>query len=88
MNRRDFSKLSVFGLAWTSLPLLAQNVASSQKPVAYAAIGLGRISDIFMRACAQSQTAKVTALVTGHPDTKGVKYARDVRNSEILDLHL
>ena len=28
-----------------------------------------------MRACAQSQTAKVTALVTGHPDTKGVKYA-------------
>jgi predicted dehydrogenase len=48
---------------------------SLQKPVGYAAIGLGRISDIFMRACAQSQTAKVTALVTGHPDTKGVKYA-------------
>jgi predicted dehydrogenase len=74
MNRRDFSKLSALGFAWTSLPLFAQNLASSQKPVAYAAIGLGRISDIFMRACAQSQTAKVTALVTGHPDTKGVKY--------------
>ena len=48
---------------------------SPQKPVGYAAIGLGRISDIFMRACANSQTAKITALVTGHPDTKGVKYA-------------
>jgi predicted dehydrogenase len=74
MNRRDFSKFSALGLAWTCLPPYAQNVGSSQKPVNYAAIGLGRISDIFMRACAQSQTAKVTALVTGHPDTKGVKY--------------
>jgi predicted dehydrogenase len=74
MNRRDFSKLSAFGCAWASLPAFAQSVASSPKPVGYAAIGLGRISDIFMRACAQSQTAKVTALVTGHPDTKGVKY--------------
>ena len=71
MNRRDFSKFSALGLAWTCLPPYAQNVGSSQKPVNYAAIGLGRISDIFMRACAQSQTAKVTALVTGHPDTKG-----------------
>jgi predicted dehydrogenase len=75
MNRRDFSKLSALGFAWTCLPSYAQNVGSSQKPVGYAAIGLGRISDIFMQACAQSHTAKITALVTGHPDTKGVKYA-------------
>jgi predicted dehydrogenase len=75
MERRDFTKLSAFAFAWTCLPSYAQNAGASQKPVGYAAIGLGTISDIFMRACAQSQTAKVTALVTGHPDTKGVKYA-------------
>src|ERR1700685_2762062 len=73
MNRREFIKLSALALAWKRLPF-AQALAS-QKPVGYAAIGLGTISDIFMRACANSQTAKVTALVTGHPETKGVKYA-------------
>jgi hypothetical protein len=38
------------------------------KPVGYAAVGLGTISDIFMRACAQSQSAKITALVIRNPD--------------------
>ena len=61
-------------MAWNSLPLRLQ-AASAQKPVGFAAVGLGNISDIFMRACANSQRAKITALVTGHPDTKGVKYA-------------
>src|SRR6202167_2003693 len=75
MERRDFTKLSAFAMAWRCLPSYAQNIGASQTPVGYAAIGLGTISSIFMRACAQSQTAKVTALVTGHPDTKGVKYA-------------
>lgn len=75
MDRREFAKLSAFALAWTGLPSYAQIPALSHNPVGYAAIGLGSISDIFMRACAQSQTAKVTALVTGHPDTKGAKYA-------------
>ena len=75
IRRRDFAKVSAFTLAWMSLPSHAQNLSASQKPIGYAAIGLGRISDIFMQACAQSQTAKITALVTGHPDTKGVKYA-------------
>lgn len=77
MNRRDFTKLSAVGLACASLPAYARArlATSAQKPIGYAAIGLGRISDIFMRACAQSQTAKITALVTGHPDTKGAKYA-------------
>jgi len=73
MDRREFTKLSALALAWNYLPLRA--LASTQKPVGYAAVGLGTISDIFMRACANSQTAKITALVTGHPDTKGVKYA-------------
>ena len=75
MERRNFVKLSALAMAWTCMPSYAQNVGASGKPVGYGAIGLGTISDIFMRACAQSQTAKITALVTGHPDTKGVKYA-------------
>src|SRR6202161_2953879 len=75
MERRNFTKLSALALAWTCMPSYAQNMGASRKPVGYAAIGLGTISDIFMRACAQSQTAKLHALVTGHPDTKGVKYA-------------
>src|ERR1700689_5514255 len=75
MERRNFTKLSALALAWTCMPSYAQNIGASRKPVGFAAIGLGTISDIFMRACAQSQTAKITALVTGHPDTKGVKYA-------------
>jgi predicted dehydrogenase len=72
MDRRNFTKLSSLALAATQLPARAQ---SSTKPVGYAAIGLGTISDIFMRACANSQTAKITALVTGHPEDKGAKYA-------------
>ncbi len=74
MDRREFAKLSAFALASSFVPSFAQNLAAT-RPVGYAAIGLGRISDIFMRACANSQTAKITALVTGHPDTKGVKYS-------------
>ena len=73
MNRRQFTKLSALALAWSSLPV--RTYAAAQKPVGFAAVGLGNISDIFMRACANSQKAKITALVTGHPDTKGVKYA-------------
>jgi predicted dehydrogenase len=74
MNRREFTKLSALALASPYLPAFAQ-ISGSQKPVGFAAIGLGRISDIFMQACAVSKVAKVTALVTGHPDTKGAKYS-------------
>jgi predicted dehydrogenase len=38
-------------------------------------VGLGTISDIFMRACHASTKAKVVALVTGHPIEKGRRYA-------------
>lgn len=72
MDRRSFAKLSSLALAATQLPARAQ---TASKPVGYAAIGLGSISDIFMRACADSQTAKITALVTGHPVEKGAMYA-------------
>src|ERR1019366_8767906 len=30
----------------------------------------------FMEACANSRTVKITALVTGHPDTKGVQFSQ------------
>ena len=73
MDRREFTKLSAFALAWKYLPI--QAYGAIKKPVGYAAVGLGTISDIFMRACANSQTAKITALVTGHPDSKGAKYS-------------
>jgi predicted dehydrogenase len=73
MDRRAFTKLSGLALAATHLSSHAQNTAT--RPVGFAAIGLGTISDIFMRACANSQTAKITALVTGHPADKGARYA-------------
>ena len=76
MDRRDFAKLSALAMAWGSLPTFAQTAASSGKPLGFAAVGLGRICDIFMRACAdQSAGARLTGLVTGHADTKGAQYA-------------
>ena len=75
MDRRSFTRLSALALAATRVRSLAQPASTAVRPVGYAAIGLGTISDIFMRACAKTQTAKITALVTGHPDTKGKKYA-------------
>lgn len=74
MNRRQFTRTSALVFAAMKLPALAQAPLAS-KPVGYAVVGLGSISDIFMRACANSQTAKITALVTGHPTEKGSKYA-------------
>ncbi len=74
MNRRQFTKVSALAIASTRLSSFAQSSAP-KKPVGFAAVGLGSISDIFMRACANSQSAKITALVTGHPEEKGLKYA-------------
>jgi predicted dehydrogenase len=86
IDRRAFNRLSALALAGARVPSFAQSgtqpatqpaapTPAAQQPVGYAAIGLGAVSDIFMRACANSKTAKITALVTGHPDTKGKKYA-------------
>jgi predicted dehydrogenase len=74
MDRRRFTEISALTLASTRLPALAQTKAN-EKPVGFAAVGLGSISDIFMRACANTSSAKITALVTGHPTEKGLKYA-------------
>lgn len=75
MDRRNFTRLSALALAATRVPSFAQSPPDRSKPVGYAAIGLGTISDIFMRACAKTESAKITALVTGHPETKGKRYA-------------
>jgi predicted dehydrogenase len=85
MDRRDFTKLSALAVTWSALPAYARAAGASQNPLGFAAIGLGRICDIFMRACNGSTAAKVTALVTGHPDTKGAKYSAmyDVPKSSI-----
>lgn len=72
MNRRDFARLSAMALAANRLS--AQQ--SSAKPVGFAAVGLGTISGIFSEALAASQTAKLAAVVTGHPDTKGRDYTQ------------
>ncbi len=74
MDRRDFARLSALALASAALPD-AGNAQDTGKPVNYALIGLGGISDIFGRACLASQKVKVTALVTGHADTKGREWA-------------
>ncbi len=89
MDRRVFTKLSAFSLAASRLhsPLAAagQAVAPSVRPVGIASVGLGGISDTFMRACAKSLTVKTTGLVTGHPQEKGTKYSAlyDVPSSSI-----
>jgi predicted dehydrogenase len=61
--------------AITPAPPTGEPLGPGEKPIGYAAVGLGTISGIFMRACAESKKAKITALVTGHPDTKGKQYA-------------
>lgn len=80
LDRRAFTKLSALSLAATRLA--AQKPATSisgaptlSKPVGFAPVGLGSISDIFMKACRQTPNATITGLVTGHPAEKGPKYA-------------
>lgn len=87
MDRRDFTKLSALALAGANLSTIAQaqttaantsaEDAGSGKPIGYALIGLGTISDIFGRGCLKlaGKNIKVTALVTGHGDTKGKEWA-------------
>ncbi|HEY6452219.1 MAG TPA: Gfo/Idh/MocA family oxidoreductase, partial [Steroidobacteraceae bacterium] len=80
MNRRDFTALSALTMASASLAHLPRAFAGAApaapaRPVGFAAVGLGTICDLFMRACTSSNKAKITALVTDHPDTKGAHYA-------------
>ena len=70
LNRREFARLSALTAAASALPLRAQ----SPSPLRFAAVGLGDISDMFMKACAQSTKCKITGLVSGHADQKAPKY--------------
>lgn len=79
-TRRRFTALSAMAVAASRLP--AQKPAKSvsgaptlDKPVGFAPVGLGDISNIFMQACARTPNATITGLVTGHPAEKGTKYA-------------
>ena len=71
ISRRTFTKLSAFAAAGHSLPAFG----AENHPVRFAAVGLGVISDIFMKACSQSTKCKLTALVSGHAAEKVPKYA-------------
>lgn len=73
MDRRHFARLSALALAASRLPRAA---AQSTQPIGFAAVGLGDISGIFSRALTHSTKAKLTAVVTGHPDTKGRDYTQ------------
>ncbi|HLI77017.1 MAG TPA: Gfo/Idh/MocA family oxidoreductase [Acidobacteriaceae bacterium] len=75
MHRRDFTKLSAFAAAATTLPTWAQNAApNATGKLRFAAVGLGGISDIFMRAVSQSEKCAITGLVSGHAEEKAPKY--------------
>ena len=77
MNRRHFAKLSALTLAGTQLRASAQsnhNTTSADGRVGIAAVGLGSIAEVFMRAATASPNTRITGLVTGHPAEKGVKF--------------
>lgn len=73
MNRRDFTRLSALSLAATQLSRVGESQASSGK-MGFAVVGLGTIANAFLKQIANSQTVECTALVTGHPDTKGPEW--------------
>jgi predicted dehydrogenase len=54
-------------------------VSNGMKPLGFAAVGIGGISTAFMDSVAGPQNPspniKLTGLVTGHPDTKGVQFS-------------
>ena len=70
LSRRDFSRLSALTAASVAIPRLhAQDGAQPQsgRRLRWCIVGLGRISmEHFMPAVADSQTGKLTALVSGH----------------------
>ena len=73
MHRRDFTKLSTLTAAAASLPTWAQNTSPTGR-IRFAAVGLGTISDIFIRALALSQKCTLAGLVSGHAAEKSPKY--------------
>ena len=96
MDRRAFSKLSAFTLVASRLPAQTPSHPPQQsptgaptlaKPVGYCPVGLGTISDIFMRACAETPNARITGLVSGHAQEKAPRYQREfnIPNSSVYN---
>lgn len=73
IDRRGFIQTSMLAAVAATLPLRAESQGAG-KPLRFAPVGLGTISNIFMEACAQTSKCKVTALVTGHAAEKAPKY--------------
>jgi predicted dehydrogenase len=74
LTRRTFARQ----FAGVSLsPFLPRLAGPDQRKIGYCMVGLGRISlQHFMPGCRQSQSSRVTALVSGHRD-KAEKYAAE-----------
>ncbi|HUP03450.1 MAG TPA: Gfo/Idh/MocA family oxidoreductase, partial [Bryobacteraceae bacterium] len=70
-TRREFSALAAGGMAWAQAP-----APEGGRKVGFCAVGLGRISSIFMQALKQSSQARLVALVSGYRD-KAEKIAQD-----------
>lgn len=70
LSRREFARLSALGVAAQFAPQLRARTPApaAERKVGYAIIGLGRISDHFMRGIQDTSNSKVVALVSGHPD--------------------
>jgi predicted dehydrogenase len=74
MDRRSFARLSALALA--AGPLLGcERNRPAADAIGFAAVGLGRVSEVFATALTHSRHARLAAVVTGHPDTKGTAYA-------------
>jgi predicted dehydrogenase len=67
LTRREFTRLAVAGAATQiGRPVMAQ---TGDKKIGYCIIGLGRISmDHFMPGVLASKNAKITGIVSGHPE--------------------
>jgi predicted dehydrogenase len=77
MDRRRFTQLSALTLANLQMRVSAQSPTTSTSPtrrVGIAAVGLGSIAEVFMRAATATPNARITGLVTGHPVEKGTKF--------------
>src|SRR5919109_1207586 len=67
LTRREFGILTTGALSWAQ---------DSPRKIGYCAVGLGRISGIFMSAVRLSSQARMVALVSGYRE-KGEKIAED-----------
>src|ERR1700677_2663183 len=77
MDRRRFAQLSALTLANMQVRISRQSPDSSISPTpraGIAAVGLGSIAEVFMRAATATPNARITGLVTGHPAEKGTKF--------------